>query len=231
MKDTNLPPPDDHPNPPSCPLPHPDDAIGPPPEEPVPSSPAEIIRRRIVDDALVSDQLRSAIEVILRKFRGRSYRWNELFADAEDIRNEVALRALDHLATFDHRRARPLPWLMGIAVNILRERSKWSLKDSGHTVHESSCSEQAWAAILSRLSVHPRSADEPSPVWEALARLDPEQQRVLRLRIVDDGPYAGIARTLGISEPTARARVCRALQALRRQFVGREHPVTEEGRP
>lgn len=202
MKDSHLAPPDE-----------PDG-----PEGPTLSDPVEAIRRHMVEEALVSEQLRSAIEVALRRFRGRSYRWNELLAEAEDIRNEVALRALDHLRSFDHHGARPLPWLMGIAVNVLRERVIWFARDSSHAVRQSSCSEEEWANILGQLSVQPRPADEPSPLWQALARLDAEQQRLLRLRFVDDGAYAGIARTLGISEPTARARVCRALQALRRQF-------------
>ena len=50
---------------------------------------------------------------------------------------------------------------------------------------------------------------------EALATLADDQRDVLRLRIVEERPYAEVARRLDISEPTARARTSRALRALR----------------
>lgn len=44
----------------------------------------------------------------------------------------------------------------------------------------------------------------------------PEDQRdAVRLRVVEELPYAETAQRLGISEPTARARVSRGLRALR----------------
>ena len=52
-------------------------------------------------------------------------------------------------------------------------------------------------------------------VAEALAGLPSEQREVLRLRVVQERSYRELATTLGISEQTARARVSRALRALR----------------
>jgi len=49
---------------------------------------------------------------------------------------------------------------------------------------------------------------------EQLARLSDEQRRALELRIVQDRPYAEVAKDLGISEVAARARVSRGLRAL-----------------
>lgn len=51
-------------------------------------------------------------------------------------------------------------------------------------------------------------------VGDALARLSFDHREALRLRVVEEHPYPEIARTLGISEATARARVSRALRAL-----------------
>jgi RNA polymerase sigma factor (sigma-70 family) len=50
---------------------------------------------------------------------------------------------------------------------------------------------------------------------EQLQTLGPDQRDVLRLRIVEERPYAEVAHALGISEQTARARTSRALRALR----------------
>ncbi|HWW89169.1 MAG TPA: sigma-70 family RNA polymerase sigma factor [Solirubrobacteraceae bacterium] len=47
-----------------------------------------------------------------------------------------------------------------------------------------------------------------------LVRLSFEQRRALELRIVQERPYAEVARDLGISELAARARVSRGLRAL-----------------
>lgn len=48
----------------------------------------------------------------------------------------------------------------------------------------------------------------------ALADVSSEHREALQLRIVEERPYADIAAQLGISEPTARARVSRGLRAL-----------------
>lgn len=58
------------------------------------------------------------------------------------------------------------------------------------------------------------SAPERAAVREALLELSPAQQEVLRLRVVEEREYEQIARELGVSEQTARARVSRALRAL-----------------
>jgi RNA polymerase sigma-70 factor (ECF subfamily) len=49
-----------------------------------------------------------------------------------------------------------------------------------------------------------------------LASLGVEQREALRLRVVDELPYAVVAQRLGITEATARARVSRGLRALAR---------------
>jgi RNA polymerase sigma factor (sigma-70 family) len=47
-----------------------------------------------------------------------------------------------------------------------------------------------------------------------LERLSDEQRDALQLRVVEEMPYAEVARRLGVSEPAARARVSRGLRAL-----------------
>ena len=48
-----------------------------------------------------------------------------------------------------------------------------------------------------------------------LDALPVDQRDALRMRVIEDQPYDQVARTLGVSEQTARARVSRALRALR----------------
>ncbi|HEY1688219.1 MAG TPA: RNA polymerase sigma factor [Solirubrobacteraceae bacterium] len=49
-----------------------------------------------------------------------------------------------------------------------------------------------------------------------LESLPVEQQDALRLRVIEELPYDEVARSLGVSEQAARARVSRGLRALRR---------------
>jgi DNA-directed RNA polymerase specialized sigma24 family protein len=47
-----------------------------------------------------------------------------------------------------------------------------------------------------------------------LGRLSPEQRDAVRLRVIDELAFSTIASRLGISEPAARMRVSRGLNAL-----------------
>jgi len=49
-----------------------------------------------------------------------------------------------------------------------------------------------------------------------LGRLSGGQREALRLRVIEERPYAEVAAALGVSEQTARARVSRGLRALGR---------------
>jgi RNA polymerase sigma-70 factor (ECF subfamily) len=57
-------------------------------------------------------------------------------------------------------------------------------------------------------------------VRAGLDQISDDQQAALRLRVVDELPYDEVARQLGVSEPTARARVSRGLRALGRALEG-----------
>jgi RNA polymerase sigma factor (sigma-70 family) len=51
-------------------------------------------------------------------------------------------------------------------------------------------------------------------VASKLRELGDDQRRAVQLRVVDECSYEEVARTLGVSEQTARARVSRGLRAL-----------------
>jgi RNA polymerase sigma factor (sigma-70 family) len=58
-------------------------------------------------------------------------------------------------------------------------------------------------------------AEARARVADSLADLPLDHREALRLRIVDERSYDEVARTLGVSEQAARARVSRALRVLR----------------
>ena len=53
-----------------------------------------------------------------------------------------------------------------------------------------------------------------SALGAELEKLNNDQRHALQLRIVDELPYQEVARQLGVTETTARARVSRGLRAL-----------------
>jgi RNA polymerase sigma-70 factor, ECF subfamily len=53
---------------------------------------------------------------------------------------------------------------------------------------------------------------------DALSALPADQRTAVKLRVVNERTYAEVAAELGISEPTARARVSRGLRALAREM-------------
>lgn len=111
----------------------------------------------------------------------------------------------------DERGGSALPWLLGIAANVLadtvrrdrvetRARERLGLPldlaaDDGYTVVEE------------RLS--PRLALE-----RCLGSLPEHERSALELRVLDELPYAQVAKRLAIRPAAARLRVSRALRRL-----------------
>lgn len=52
-----------------------------------------------------------------------------------------------------------------------------------------------------------------------LQQLSADQREALQLRVIEEMPYDEVAGRLGISEPTARARVSRALRSMQRSLA------------
>lgn len=106
-------------------------------------------------------------------------------------------------------------WLYGIARHRLSDylrRGRVELRALGRLGVE----RRALTEIeYDRIEELAASRELRARVAENLAALSSDQREVLRLRVVEQRPYADIARALNISEQTARARTSRALRALR----------------
>ncbi|HZO36439.1 MAG TPA: RNA polymerase sigma factor [Solirubrobacteraceae bacterium] len=107
-------------------------------------------------------------------------------------------------------------WLYGIARNLLAEwhrrsgverRALARLGVERRTLTDAEYDRIEELAELGALSAR---------VHAGLAELSDDHREALRLRIVEERAYPDVADALGISEQTARARVSRALDALRR---------------
>ncbi|MCZ4491443.1 MAG: polymerase, sigma-24 subunit, subfamily [Conexibacter sp.] len=107
-----------------------------------------------------------------------------------------------------------LPWLLGIARNVL-------LTSVRRRVLEQRACERL--GLRERLDGPPASA-EPTDAWltdldDLFAELPHSQREALRLRVLEDRDYAGVATVLGTTEQAARVRVHRALRTLRTRLT------------
>jgi RNA polymerase sigma factor (sigma-70 family) len=107
-----------------------------------------------------------------------------------------------------------LPWLLGIARNVLL------MSIRRRTLEQRACER---LGLRERLDGPPASL-EPTDEWlsdfDAMLEDLPERHReALRLRVLEDLDYADVGAALGTSPQAARVRVHRALQALRTRLI------------
>jgi RNA polymerase sigma-70 factor (ECF subfamily) len=131
-------------------------------------------------------------------------------AEAEDVGDlvaEVFATALVHRRRFDPARGSAGAWLAGIAR---------------HKVADARRRGRVEARMCRRLGIRPPGPGTGELLVdgsaELLARLPTAQRRAVRARVLDDKPYAEIAREEAVSEQVVRKRVSRALAALRSHF-------------
>jgi RNA polymerase sigma-70 factor (ECF subfamily) len=129
---------------------------------------------------------------------------------ARDLTAETFAVAFEHRHRFrGSGEAAAGAWLFGIARHQLSRylrrgaAERRAVRRLGVEVPEMSAEEAA--RLLE---------DAQAGAVAALGELATDQKRAVWLRVVEDLSYAELAAELGVSEPTARARVSRGLRAL-----------------
>ena len=148
----------------------------------------------------------------------------QAFGVAMDVLNETVLEALKHADRFDPLR-QPRPWLIGIALNIIKRRKADRAKrtqreplihdllgDSQMSVGEDDLFDRV--AELSDRYVESELESEQE-VSRLLAGVSDSDQYLLRLAILHGLKGEALAEALGVSSGTARVRLHRALHRLR----------------
>ena len=144
--------------------------------------------------------------------------------EAEDLTQEVFLRALRHLDGYESASGSFRPYLMAVARNLARDRWRSQQRQArgGHdlTVAED-LDEGPEAAVL--------AAEQRAELIAALAKLPPDYQRVLRLRLIEGQSAVEVAVLLGRTPEAVRQLQHRALAALRAGLTSeREERVTND---
>jgi RNA polymerase sigma-70 factor (ECF subfamily) len=141
---------------------------------------------------------------------------------AEDVAQEAFLRAFRSLDRFDPER--PFrPWLLSITANLAKNQRRSIgryLAAIGRLVRESPGAEYGLeSGIQNRL--------DSQALWQAVQRLDPNDQQVIYLRYFLDLSVAETSETLGVAEGTVKSRLHRALSRLR-TIIERNFPGLQE---
>jgi RNA polymerase sigma factor (sigma-70 family) len=156
----------------------------------------------------------SAFAELYRRHVPRVYAWHarRLEWAAADLTAETFARAWTARRGFrDQHDGSALPWLLGIAHNVLRE----SVRREGIESRARErlglpldlADEDGYAAVEERLS--------PSRAMAAALDGLPDHERdAVDLRVIEELPYAEVGRRLGIRPAAARLRVSRALRRL-----------------
>jgi RNA polymerase sigma-70 factor (ECF subfamily) len=135
---------------------------------------------------------------------------------AADLAAEVFAAALSGRRRYRSKHASAHAWLLAIASNKLNSALR-----SGY----------AERRARTRLAMRPIEVTDDDvaridalaevSVLELLQDLPTDQRTAVLARIVDEGEYADIAVTQGVSEAVVRQRVSRGLAGLRRQWEKR----------
>jgi RNA polymerase sigma-70 factor, ECF subfamily len=131
-------------------------------------------------------------------------------AEAEDLTQEVFLRAVRSLSRFEDRGLPFTSYLLQIARNLARDR--WRARPTRFVVTADLPERPITGPGPEGLAVE--SARRQALV-SALDRLAPDHRTVLRLRILEGRSTSEVATIIGRSQPAVRQLQVRALAALR----------------
>jgi RNA polymerase sigma-70 factor (ECF subfamily) len=164
--------------------------------------------------ALASSGDRQALEALCRRNWRPVYRSVARYAadpgEAEDLTQEVFLRALRAFPQFADTGVPYAAYLMRIAANLTRDR--WRARP-GRVVPVGNLPEQPTPGPgPDGLAV---ARDQRAILLSALDRLRPDQRAVLRLRILEGRTTAEVAALTNRSAAAVRQLQVRALHALR----------------
>ena len=178
----------------------------------------ELLRRAARGDRDAFSVLYVRHETIVAGFLMRRTRDPELTAD---LTAETFAAAIAGAGGFRDEGQSALGWLLGIARHLLARTWERGRTERRARARLGVDRVALTDASLERVEALIDDADPSNPLLLALAALPDAQREAIRAHVLDEEPYADLARRLGVSEATIRQRVSRGLGRLRTTLEGR----------
>ncbi len=135
--------------------------------------------------------------------------------DAEDVTQQVFVRAWRGRATYDPARGPIGGWIMGIARRQIADRLTARTRDADMTTRVARVARAAGAAGGTAVPEH---VIEAVVVADELNRLPAQQRTVVRLAFFDDLTHQQIATLTGLPLGTVKSHLRRGLERLRKRW-------------
>lgn len=137
--------------------------------------------------------------------------------EAADLAADVFVAVMESSDSFDPRRGRAVPWLLGVAANVSSARQRQAGRQAQvETRVRGRCLLDAddYGRLEERID-----AERPARrLFNVMANLPEGQRQVLELVVLEELTPTETARALGISPATARMRLTRARRWLHRSL-------------
>ncbi len=137
--------------------------------------------------------------------------------DAEDITQEVFIRAWKAINKYKRTGAPFVTWLLAIAHNLIVDH--YRARKNLVSLEEAEASNQTAEASPEAMAEASLNKDY---VRRAVLKLKGEKQRVILMRFIDGLSYGEIAKVLNKSEGAVRVIQCRALNDLKHMLMWSE---------
>ena len=133
---------------------------------------------------------------------------------ADDLSAETFIVAFGSRSRYDTSRADALPWLYGIATNLIRRHRRTEVRKLAAYAKSVTCIDSD-GRDLDDLVTRLDHAESVARVASVFAELDPDQRDALYLIAIVGLGYADAAEALDVPVGTVHSRVARARSQLR----------------
>jgi len=178
------------------------------------SNEENLVRQAIDGNQLAFTQLYD--EYFNKIYRYIYFRVNSQ-AEAEDLTQEVFIKALQAIGSYKQREAPFASWLFRIAHNQVIDHIRKKTKEKRAPL------EEATAVSMEDPVAITEQKTEVEELTAALKKLPPAQQEVISLRFIAGLHIAEVAKTLGKSEGTIKALQYNGTASLRKILVGKHN--------
>jgi len=177
---------------------------------------AEIIARVIKGD-------RQAYALLVEEYKRPIYnlalRMTGSIEDADDLAQEIFIRAYSNMWRFDERKSF-FTWLYTIGLNLIRNHLKKKIRESERKATEAEVAREQ-GREHHQVAENNIAADYVMKLEEALQKLPVDWREAVILRFYFELSFEEVAKISGTSASAAKMRVYRGLEKLRQIL---EHP-------